>query len=86
MSYSATRWIVVRQAPLPVGFPRQECWNELLFLPPGDLLDPGIKPMFPVCPALAGRFFTIGPPGKPIGPTKVSGVMWGDETVCRSIV
>ena len=32
--------------------------------PPGDLPDPGIEPMSPVSPALAGRFFTTVPPGK----------------------
>ena len=30
----------------------------------GDLSDPGIEPMFPASPALAGRFFTSVPPGK----------------------
>ena len=39
------------------GFPRQECWSELPFPPPGDLPYPGIKP---ASPALAGRFFTTG--------------------------
>ena len=32
------------QAPLSMGFPRQEYWNALPFPSPGDLLDPGIKP------------------------------------------
>ena len=32
--------------------------------PPGHLPDPGIEPMSPVSPALAGRFFTTTPPGK----------------------
>ena len=45
-----------------MGFPRQELWSELPFPSPGDLLDPGIEPLFP---ALAGRFFTTEPPGKP---------------------
>ena len=40
------------QAPLSMGFPRQEYWSGLPFLPPGDLPDPGIEPMFPVAPAL----------------------------------
>jgi len=43
-------------------FPRQECWNGLLFPTPGDLPDMGIEPSFP---ALAGRFFTTELPGKP---------------------
>ena len=50
------------QAPLSMGFPRQEYWSGLPFPPPGDLPDPGIEP---VSPALAGRFFTPEPPEKP---------------------
>ena len=56
-----TPWTVALQAPLPMGFPRQEYWSELPFPSPGDLPDPGIKPMFP---ELAGEFFTAEPPGK----------------------
>ena len=50
-----TPWTVARQAPLSMGFSRQECWSGLPFPPPGDLPDPGIKPAYP---ALAGGFFT----------------------------
>ena len=50
------------QAPLFMGFPRQECWSGFPFSSPGDLPDPGIKPMSPV---LAGEFFTTEPPRKP---------------------
>ena len=46
-----TPWTVALQAPLPMGFPRQEYWNGLPFLSPGDLPNPGIEP---VSPALAG--------------------------------
>jgi len=45
-------------------------WSELLFPPPGDLLNPGIKPMSLVAPALAGGFFTTALPGKPLNPYK----------------
>ena len=45
-----------------MGFHRQEFWSGLLFPSPGDFSDRGIKP---VSPALAGRFFTTEPPGKP---------------------
>ena len=38
---------IARQAPLSMGFPRQEYQSGLLCPPPGDLPDPGIKPMFP---------------------------------------
>ena len=41
-----------------MGFSRQEYWSGLLCPPPGDLPDPGIEPMSPVSPALAGGFFT----------------------------
>ena len=46
------------QAPLSMGFPRQEYWSVLPFPSPGDIHDPGIKPM---SPALAGRFFIAEP-------------------------
>ena len=42
---------------LSMGFCRQELWNGLLFPPPGNLPDPGIKPMSPVSPALQADFF-----------------------------
>ena len=38
-----TLWTVAGQAPLPIGFPRQEHWSGLPFPPPGDLPDPRIK-------------------------------------------
>ena len=44
---SVTPWTVAHQAPLSMGFPRQEYWNELSFSPPGDLPYPGIEPMSP---------------------------------------
>ena len=43
MSDSATPWTVACQAPLSMGFPRQEYWSGLPFPSPGDLLDPEIK-------------------------------------------
>ena len=58
-----TPWTVTHQAPLSTGFSRQECWSGLPFASPGDLPDPGIKPR---SPALAGRFFTSEPLGKPV--------------------
>ena len=44
-----TPWTVARQAPLPMGFPRQEYWSGLAFPPPEDLPNPGIKPVSPAC-------------------------------------
>ena len=60
-----TPWTVACQTPLSVEFSRQEYWSELPFPSPGDLPDLGIKPTSLVPPALAGRFFTTVPPGKP---------------------
>ena len=54
--------LLAHQAPLSVGFSRQEYWSGLPFPPPGDLPHPGIEP---VSPLLTGRFFTTEPPGKP---------------------
>ena len=51
-------WTVAHQAPLSLGFPRQEDWSGLPCPPPGDLPDPGIEPE---SPALAGGFFTAEP-------------------------
>ena len=59
----ATPWTIVSQAPLAMRFRRQEYWSRLSFPPPGDLPYLGIKPAYL---ALAGRFFTTEPPGKPI--------------------
>ena len=42
-----TLWTVARQAPLSMGFSRQEYWNGLLFPSPGHLPDPGIEPRSP---------------------------------------
>ena len=63
----ATLWIVAYQAPLPIRFSRQKYWNMLPRPPPGDLPNPRIEPTSVVSPALSGRFFTTGPPGKTFG-------------------
>ena len=52
MSYSLEQ-TVARQAPLSMGFSRQEYWSGLLFPSPGDLPNPGTGPS---SPALEGRF------------------------------
>ena len=49
---------VACQAPLSMGFPRQEYWSGLPCSPPGDLPDPGIKSESLMSPALEGGFFT----------------------------
>ena len=56
-----TLWTVVCQAPLSMGFSRQEHWNGLPFLPSWDLPNLGQTHVF----CIAGRFFTTDPLGKP---------------------
>ena len=56
-----TPWTVTCQAPLSMGFPRQEYWSALSFSSSRDLSNPGIKP---TATALAGEFFTVELPGK----------------------
>jgi len=48
------------QAPLSMGFPRQEYWSGLIFPFAGDFPNPGVKP---TSPALAGGFLTTKLPG-----------------------
>ena len=52
-----TLWTVTHQAPLSMGFSRQECWSGLPYLPPGDLPNPVMEPASLKSPALADRFF-----------------------------
>ena len=54
----ATLWTVALQAPLSMGFSRQEYWSGLPFASPGDLPGLEIKPISLVSPVLAGWFFT----------------------------
>jgi len=54
------------QTPLSMRFSGQEYWSGFLFPPPGELPNPGIEPASPVSSALAGGFFPIEPPGKPL--------------------
>ena len=63
VSDSVTPWTVACQALMSMGFSRQEYLSGLPFPSPGNLPQPGTEPMFP---ALAGRFFTSEPPGKPL--------------------
>ena len=59
-----TPWTVAYQAPLSMGFSRQEYWSGLPFPSPGDLPNPGIKP---VSPALQTDALPSEPLGKPYG-------------------
>ena len=51
LSNSANPWMVPCQAPLSVGFSRQEGWNALPCSPSGDLPDPGMEPVSPALQA-----------------------------------
>ena len=53
----AILWTMVLQAPLSMGFSRQEYWSGLLCPPSGDLPNPGTEPASLMFPALAGEFF-----------------------------
>jgi len=71
-----TLWTVICQAPLSIGFPKQEFWSGLPFSSLGDLPDLGMEATSPALqvvsytagglPTLAGRFYTTEHPGKPM--------------------
>ena len=54
----ATSYTVAHQAPLSMGFSRQEYWSGLLCPPPGDLPNPRIEPVSLMSPVLTSGFFT----------------------------
>ena len=58
----ATPWTVAYQAPLSMGFSRQEYWSGLRFPPPGDLPKSGMELRFLASPALESGFFITMPP------------------------
>ena len=53
------------QAPLSMGFSRQEYWNEFPCPPPGDLPNPGIEPTSAVSPALQAILYLLSHQGSP---------------------
>ena len=57
-------WTVACQAPLSMGFSRQEYWSGLPFLPLGDLLNPGIEPMSLMSLHWQADSLPLAPPGK----------------------
>ena len=61
----ATPWAIVSQAPLAMGFSRQEYWSGLPCPPPGDLPDPGIKPSSPAFSALQEDSLPLSHLGSP---------------------
>ena len=78
----ATLWTVAHQAPLSMGFSRQEYWSRMPFPSPGDLSDPEIKPVLLRSPALAHGFFnTMNHLGSPYSEpsqfsTKTLNILW----------
>ena len=75
-----TPWTTAHQAPLSMGFPRQQYWSGLSFPSPRDLSNPRIEP---TSLALAGRFFTTQPPGMPpLVPNQFSSVTQSCPTLC----
>ena len=68
-----TLWTVALQAPLSMGFSRQEYWSGLPFSSPGDLPNPGIEPG---SPALQADALSSEPPGKPKS-------LWSCPTLCN---
>ena len=70
---------VASQAPLPMGFSRQEYWSESPFPPPWNLPDPGMEPLSPVSSALAGGFFTTSTTWEAPGTDEVfNNICWVD--------
>ena len=53
-----TPWTIAHQVPLSVRFSRQDFWSGFPCPPPGELPDPGLKPMSLMSPAMACGFFT----------------------------
>ena len=60
-----TPWTIDCQAPLSMGFSRQEYWSRLPCSSPGDLPDPGIEPVSLRSPALQVGSLPLVPPEKP---------------------
>ena len=65
-----TPWTVAHQAPLSMGFSRQECWSGWPSPPPGDLPNPGIESAFLMSSALADAFFTTSATWEAHGPVQ----------------
>ena len=71
-----TPWTVAVQAPLSMGFSRQEYWSGLSFLSLGDLPDPAIKPQ---TPALQAESLPSESPGKPRNCIHICIYMYGTK-------
>ena len=60
-----TLWPAARQAPLSMGFFKQEHWRGLPFPPTGGLRDSGSESSVFCASSIASGFFTVEPSGKP---------------------
>ena len=76
---------VALQAPLSVGFSKQEYCSGLPFPPLGDLPNPGIETVSPVSPALASGFFTTEPSGKPITTLQPVQILYRYTQICKCV-
>ena len=65
VQHFASLWTVAHQAPLSMGFSRQEYWSGFPCPPPGDLPDPGIELMSPESPALQVDSLPLSQEGSP---------------------
>ena len=74
---SVTPGTVAHQAPLSMGFSRQENWSGLPCPPPGDLSDPGVEPKSPVSLALQVDSFLPEPLGKTESRQFLVNDVWG---------
>ena len=84
--FFATPWTLAHQAPLPVGFPRQEYWGGLLFSFPGDLPNPGIEPASPAWQVDSQLLSHLGSPFWCVAMSNtMCGSYKGSENVCVSI-
>ena len=80
VQFFVTPWTVAHQAPISMGFSRQEYWSGLPFPTAGDLLDPVIEHESLASPAMAGRFFTTVPPGNPYPIIGRSSISWSESS------
>ena len=67
LKFQPLKGTAASQAPLSMGFSRQEYWSESLCPHPGDLPNPGTEPTSLMSPALAVDSLPLAPPGKPFG-------------------
>ena len=81
MSDSEAPWTVANQAPLSVGFPRQESWHGLPFSSPGDIPDQGTEPG---SPALQADSLPTEPPEKPVKYINIGYTKFPEECVRES--